>query len=330
MAADPMKRPSFPVLGLAILFVAASPTSAAIQAKPAGSIAVTRALKSADFLTAKIALDRLVDPSINPASVEKQVARLADEARKIAGPRASEGAKIDAVRKVIYQAGPWNDFRPFSYDQADPFGQDIRNKLLSTYLRTRRGNCISMPALFLIVGRRIGLNLTLTTAPLHVLVRYTRPGIHPFNIESTSGGSFARDAWYRQKFPMSDRSIQSGVYLRTHTDKQTIALMAHTVVEYLVSAGRNEEAISSADAILAINPRDAHTLTKKGTAIAELMKGEFFDKYPTPDLVPVHLRLRYAELARTNARAFADAEALGWEETSLENQSVNKASVKTP
>jgi len=325
-----MKRFPFRVLGLAILLVTPSSTSATGQAGPAESIAVARAFESADFLTAKIAFDRIIDPSIDPALVEKQVARLADEARKLAGPRASEGAKIDAARKVIYQAGPWNDFRPFSYDQADPYGQDIRNKLLSTYLRTRRGNCVSMPTLFLIVGRRIGLNLTLTTAPLHVLVRYTRPGIHPFNIEATSGGGFARDEWYRQKFPMSDRAIQSGIYLRTHTDRETVAVIATTVLEHLVSARRNEEAIKVAEAILAADPLAGHVMVWRGTAIAGLMKAEFLDKYPTPDLVPAHLRPRFAELARANAKAFADAEALGWEETPLDNQSVNKATVKTP
>lgn len=324
-----MKRSPFFALGLAILFGAASPTSAAVQAGPAISIAVARALESADFLTAKIAFDRILDPSIDLASIEKQVARLAEEARRIAGPRASEGAKIDAIRKVIYEAGTWNDFRPFSYDHADPFGHDIRNKLLATYLRTRRGNCVSMPILFMIVGRRIGLNLSLTTAPLHVLVRYTRPGIRPFNIEATSGGSFARDQWYRQKFPMSDRAIQSGLYLRTHSDRETIAVMATTVIEHQMKSGRYGEAIDVADVLLKTDPLAGVMLVWRGSATAGIMKIEFFDKYPTPDLIPARLRPRFAELAQANAKAFADAEALGWEEAPPENQLVGSAPAKS-
>lgn len=314
------RRCGFLYLAIGILTSSLS-TLGTAQSVPAPASIVGSSLSVAedllDFASAKLAFDRIVDPSIKTATFEKEVARLANEANNIVGPRASDGAKIDAVRKVLYEAGPWNDHRPFSYDHTDPLGQNIQNKLLSTYLLTRRGNCVTMPTLFMIVGRRLGLNLTLSTAPLHVLVRYTRPGIHPFNIEATSGGSFARDEWYRQQFPMSERAIESGLYLRTHSDRQTVAVMATTVLEYLIEAGRNEEAVGVADAILSANPKDGFVMAKKGTAIGQMMKVEFFDKYPTPALVPVNLRKRYAALAAANQKAFADAETLGWEEPKL-------------
>lgn len=307
------------IFGFALMLTLASPLSAA-TGLPAGSDAsssVRRTLDSTDFLAAKIAFDRTIDPSIIAPVTAKAVNQLANAARQIAGSRASDGAKIDAVRKVLYEAGPWNDRRPFTYDHDDPLGQNIRNKLLSTYLKTRRGNCVTMPTLFMIVGRGLGLNLTLTTAPLHVLVRYTRPGIHAFNIEATSGGSFARDEWYRQQFPMSDLAIQSGLYLRTHSDRETIAVMATTVLDHLIEQGRNEEAVTVADAILSANPDDGYTMVKKGTAIGQILQSEFIGKYPTPNLIPAELRSRYAELAAANQKAFADAEALGWEEPKL-------------
>ncbi len=266
-----------------------------------------------DWTRVKVELDRIVDPTIHLASVEKEIDQLAIAARQMSGDKASEGAKIDVVRKVLYEAGPWNHNRPFTYDHADPLGLDLRNKLLSTYLTTRRGNCVTMPILFMIVGRRIGLNLTLTTAPLHVLVRYTRPGIHPFNIEATSGGSFARDEWYRQQFPMSDQAIQSGLYLRTHTERETVSVMATTVLEHLIEVGKNEEALAVADLILRANPLDGYTMVKKGSAIAQVIKAEFADKYPTPDQIPPNLRSRYVSLIAANKSAFAEAEALGWE-----------------
>jgi regulator of sirC expression with transglutaminase-like and TPR domain len=299
---------------LATFSLSLNPVSAQTNL-PSGSDAVVRKILTAhaDFGRAKVALDRIIDPTIDAAPIESQINRLVDAAQRIAGERASDGARIDAVRKVLYEAGPWNDDRPFTYDQSDPLGQNLRTRLLSSYLTTRRGNCVTMPTLFMIVGRRMGLNLTLTTAPLHVLVRYTRPGIHPFNIEATSGGSFARDEWYRQQFPMSDRAIQSGLYLRTHTGKETVAVMATTVLEHLIAVGRNDEAVDVADAILAANPTDGYTMVKKGTAIAGMIKSEFYDKFPTPNMIPASLRPRYVQLAAANEKAFADAEALGWE-----------------
>jgi regulator of sirC expression with transglutaminase-like and TPR domain len=306
------------ILGFLVTAVFASVLAAATpQSAVQPQAGVARTLQSSDFLSAKITFDRIIDQSIDPVAVETEIGLLVKAVRQMAGPRASDGAKIDAVRKVLYQRGPWNGNRPFAYDHADPLGENIHNKLLSVYLKTRLGNCVTMPTLFMIIGRKLGLNLTLSTAPLHVLVRYTRPGIHPFNIEATSGGSFARDEWYRQQFPMSDRAVQSGLYLRTHTDRETVALMATTVLDYLASVGRNEEAIKVADAILAVNPKDGYTMVRKGSVIAAMMQAEFIDKYPTPNLIPANLRPRYAELASANAKAFADAEALGWEPPKL-------------
>jgi regulator of sirC expression with transglutaminase-like and TPR domain len=267
------------------------------------------------MLSAKLAFDQAIDPRINPGMLRSEIDRLVTAAKDFAGPHPSVGAQFDAVRKVLYQPGAWNDNRAFTYDQSDPLGEKVHHKLLSEYLRTRLGNCVTMPTLFIIVGRGVGLHLTLTDAPLHMLVRYTHAGLPTLNIEATSGGGFARDEWYRQKLPMSDRAIASGLYLRTHTDRETIALMATTVLDYLLTVGRNEDAIKVADAILAADPKDGYTLVKKGTAIAAILKAEFSDKYPMPALIPANLRPRYLELAAANKKAFDDAEALGWEQS---------------
>lgn len=300
-----------------VLLTALSTAAANSKGSLRVDVAVSSTIQSTDFLTAKLSLDRIIDPRLNSVAVEKEVGRLAEAAGTFAGPHASEGAKFDAVRKVLYQAGSWNDNRPFTYDQSDPLGQNVRHKLLSTYLKTRRGNCVTMPTLFMIVGRKIGLHLTLTDAPLHLLVRYSHGGLPPLNIEATSGGGFARTEWIRKNLPMTDRAIESGLYLRTHTDRETIALMATTVVDYLMSVGRNEEAIKAADAILAADPKDGYTMVRKGTAIAAILKSEFYDKYPTPNLIPADLRSRYETLAAANEKSFADAEALGWEPPKL-------------
>jgi regulator of sirC expression with transglutaminase-like and TPR domain len=305
------------LVSLVALTVGLTPCAAFGVTSPAQSVSagpdLSKALNESDLLRAKLDLDRLVDPSIKPTALENEIARLVAAARTFAGPRASVGAQFDAVRKALYQAGPWNDNRPFAYDHADPVGEKVRHKLLSEYLKTRLGNCVTMPTLFMIVGRGVGLHLTLTDAPLHMLVRYTHAGLPALNVEATSGGGFARDEWYRQELPMSDRAIESGLYLRTHTDRETIALMATTVLDYLLIVGRNEEAVKVADAILANDPKEGYTMVKKGTGIAAILKTEFSDKYAMPALIPANLRPRYLELAAANKKAFDDAEALGWE-----------------
>jgi regulator of sirC expression with transglutaminase-like and TPR domain len=268
-----------------------------------------------DYLEAQIAFDRLFDPAADPVAMRRMVERLTTAARSLAGDRPSDGAKFDAIRRVIYTAGPWNDHRPFAYDVSDPKGQRLENLRLSTYLRTRRGNCVSMPTLLLIIASKMGMTVSLGTAPLHIFVRYTLPTTgKAYNIEATDGGNPARDIWYRENFPISDRAIESGIYLRTLNKREGIATMATTVVETLISQGAFQQAVDLSDIILKINPRETHAMLKRGTAIGHLIREEFAERFPGEALIPHPLRPRYKWLISENAKMFIQAEALGWVE----------------
>lgn len=297
--------------GLLAAMTGLTRAGAAIGPAIAGQISsILRRSTSANFLSAKLALDDLIAPC--PASVPREVEVFVDAVRQMAGPSPSDGYKLAAIRRTIYERGPWNGNRPFGYDHADPLGQIVQNKLLSTYFRTRLGNCVSMPILFLILAERVGLNVSLGTAPLHVFVRYTDPAGAAFNVEATSGGHFARDAWYRENLPMSDRAIESGIYLRTLTRRESVGVMATTVLDFLMDRRRYTEAVSVANTILQTNPRDVYTMVKKGTAIGEIMRIEFTERYALPALIPSNLRARYQQLVEQNQEAFRQAEALGW------------------
>ena len=265
-----------------------------------------------DYGRAKLAFDQLVNPVHAVADTMAQLDRLVDGAHQLAGPSASPDARLAALSRLLYVAGPWNDHRPFAYDHDDPLGQRIGNKLLAVYLATRRGNCISMPALFLILADKLGLDVALATAPLHVFLRYRSEGGRVVNIEATNGHP-ARDEWYRERMPMSDRAVESGLYLRSLTRREGVALMATTVLEHLVEQRRYGEALGVSEAILEHAPRDAYTMVKQGSVCAELIRSEFTGKYRTPALVPPPLRARYLMLVERNRSTFEAAEALGWE-----------------
>lgn len=268
-----------------------------------------------DYATAALAIDRLVDPAANVQTSEVMITRLVDAARQMAGPNPTDAYKLAAVRKTIYDAGPWNYGRAFAYDMDDPLGQVLENRLLSTYFQTRKGNCVSMPVLFLIVADKMGLKVHLGTAPLHLFVRYTDPQGVDHSLEATSGGSEARTDWYRQNLPMSDKALENGIYMRALSKRESIAEMANIVLDFLVEQRRYQEAVEVADAILAVNPREAYTMVKKASAIGGILQADFIDKYPAPALIPPALRVRYQTLAQENERLFRTAEALGWEPT---------------
>ncbi len=126
-----------------------------------------------DFARAKLTFDKLYDPaSTNIDASLKQIDGMVRTIRAMAGPQAPPQLRLVALRTYIYKAGPWNDNNPFTYDFADPLGRKSSNQLLATYLRTRRGNCVSMPMLFAALAQRLGLDVTLSTAPHHVFVKY--------------------------------------------------------------------------------------------------------------------------------------------------------------
>ena len=168
--------------------------------------------------------------------------------------------------------------------------------------------------LFLILGTRLGVDLSLAAAPLHLFVRCRIEGGPVVNLETTSGALPARDAWFRQIMPMSGLALANGLYMRSMSRTEAIAAMASTVLEHLIGGRRWAEAIAAGEAVLEHSPNDAYVLVKLGTAYGGLLQAEFLDRYPSPFLIPPLLRPRYAMLAQRNRAAFEAAEALGWEE----------------
>ena len=269
-----------------------------------------------DFARAKLAIDKLIDPGIDVDATLREIDAMASAARALVGPQATDIAKLRAVRKYIYDAGPWNGDRPFRYDLADPLGLQMTHKTLPNYLSTRLGNCVSMPVLFLILADRLGVHVTLSTAPNHLFLKYVDDARGTvLNIEATNGGSPARDVWIRQQFPMSDRALANGVYLKTLSRRETVAAMAELVLEHDMAKSHYRDAVDVAAVVLKAWPHFAPVLVDEGSAAARLIDLEYRAKYPMPQDIPPDRRAGYLALVNLNRTTFAKAEALGWRES---------------
>lgn len=266
-----------------------------------------------DYARTKLALDKLVAPTVDAEAAISQLDQMADAAARLAGKDAADDGKIAALRQLIYEKGPWNDYRPFGYDHDDPSGTHTPNKLLHNYLASRRGNCVSMPILLLILAEKLGLDVALVTAPQHLFLRHTLPDGRAANLEATSGGHPARDEWYRQKFPMSDRALRSGLYMRPLGRREACALMATTVLEYLYHNARFDDAIGVAEIIVQNYRRAGEVLVAQASAYGQLLEREFCRRFPIPCLIPEPLRSCRLMLIERNNSLLAAAEALGWE-----------------
>ncbi len=272
----------------------------------------TRDMGTLDFARVKIEVDRMIDPSIDVDAQLAQIDQMVDTIRTMLPPNATSWDKVETIRRYIYQAGEWNDGRAFSYDHDDPYGLDVRNKLLSDYIQDRRGNCITMPFLFIILGQRLGLDVTPAMAPLHVFVKFTDDQSVTHNLEATSGAGRARDQHYRDLLPITDAAISNGVFLTPLDAEQSVAVIAAVIVEELIAKGRYHDAMAVADILIEHYPMFAYIMVKKATASYHLLRTEFHEKYPRAQDVPEDQRSYLTYLQRVNQGLFDRAESLGW------------------
>lgn len=264
-----------------------------------------------DLARAKVAIDRMIDPAIDEAATLKQLDELATSIRNRFPAGASSRAKLDVLLSSLYRPGPWNDHRPFSYDLSDPLGTAIRNKLLSTYLTTRKGNCVSMPILVMLLGQKLGLDVTLATAPLHVLVKFQGDDGQWINVETTSGG-FKQDASYQREMGITPLAMTNQIYLRPLSKRESLGVIASTLMEHYGDINRQNHRIQVANLALEANPKDTEAMLQKGNAYFKLMKAAYMDRYRSPDEIPMDKREEFAILSQSNIRWFQQAEGLGW------------------
>ncbi len=267
--------------------------------------------QAVDFAEAKLIVDQLIDPGTDAAAVHKELDQLTEATRSRLTTGLSHRGQMDVLLDTLYKPGPWNGNRPFSYDLNDPFGKNRRNKLLATYLQTRKGNCVSMPILVAIIGQRLGLVVTLATAPEHVMVKFADDDGNWWNIEATGSG-YKWDSSYERDLDIGTLALQNEIYLRPLTPRQSVGVMASTLMEGLAAKKQADDLMAVADMILAVNPQDTVAMVQKANAYYLQLQERYHAKYPRPVDIPVDLQADYQMRSRENLAWFEKAEALGW------------------
>ncbi len=273
-----------------------------------------------DLGRAKLTVDKMIDPAIDIEANLKKLDAMAAKVRSMPEYGASSASKLEALRRYVYVSGAWNGHRPFEYDLDDPLGANINNKLLPTYLASRKGNCVSMPLLFVILGQRLGVDVTASLVPKHVFVKYRDALGTWINLEATSGANPARDVWVREQSPFTDEALANGLYMQPLTRKETVAVMAGTLSEYWLRHGDYEKAIALSDLALAYYPKDVGAMLATATGYGRIARTQFEAKYPSPNRIPADERGYFEYLVHQHRAWVAKAEKLGWREETKEER----------
>ncbi len=150
--------------------------------------------------------------------------------------RSSHEERIDTLRRFIHgELG-------FRFDAADPRGHSPDNLFMHRVMERRRGYCVTLSQLYVLLAPAVGIELKGCRVPGHFAVvdpRYPEGDI----IESTDRGlPVSRTALYT-KHRMSVQSVENhGVFLKPIPDKEVFSTLYSNLGALAAMANRTEEA----------------------------------------------------------------------------------------
>ncbi|MCE9544491.1 MAG: transglutaminase-like domain-containing protein [Planctomycetia bacterium] len=218
-----------------------------------------------------------------------------------------------------------------SFSEGDYDGTDSRNHFLHGILTGHGGTCVSLPVLYIAIGRRLAYPLFLVHAKEHYFARWDEPGGERFNIECTSPGFRApSDEYFHSRpRPLNTTEIESGCYLTNLRPREELAAALCSRAVCLMENLRPAEALQSCCLAgkLALEDQDVRGLWSKATVMANALEAakksgglenyaeldlrrvevpdgnEFFERWAAPLVREDLQRLAYIrdrKIARTN------------------------------
>jgi hypothetical protein len=158
--------------------------------------------------------------------------------------------------------------------------------------RRRQGTCVSMPVLYVAVGRRLGYPLKLVTAKAHLFARWeSLDGKERFNIEATNQGlnCFPDEYYHTWPVPLSATELAGGQYLKSLTPAEELAVFLSARGHCLEAAGRLPEA--------QLAYAHAHALAPAAPLYLACLAGAVKKELPAWERVQIDLGQRLAPAA---------------------------------
>src|SRR3990172_2568033 len=146
----------------------------------------------------------------DPGAVEKEITRLSDSVRPALRDRSNPRRVIAALNRFLFVE------EGFTYDCV---AGNPDNYLFDRVMKNKRGNCLGLTALYLLLAERLSLPLHGVYVPSHCVVRDEEGGVR-FNIEAGEKGADRDDGRYHHDFGFKG----GGPYLRSLGRKEMIGV----------------------------------------------------------------------------------------------------------
>jgi hypothetical protein len=134
---------------------------------------------------------------------------------------------------------------------------DPRRLFIHGLLDGGGGTCVTMPVLYIAIGRRLGYPLHLVQAREHFFVRWQEPGGERFNVEATALGFLPRDDEHFRRWPkpVSDEEVRQGIFLQNLSPPEELAAFLRERGQCWLEHLRTRPALEAFAQAARLNPR---------------------------------------------------------------------------
>ncbi|MBI3378035.1 MAG: hypothetical protein HY035_06520 [Nitrospirae bacterium] len=213
-----------------------------------------------DIGIAGLILAKEIYPDIDIKAYSAKIDEMANGARILTKGSKDPDYRIRALNTFFFKIAG------IKYDFSDPYGRNLKNRYINGILDRKKGNCVSMPLLYLAIAQRLGYPVYAVGAPDHLFLRYVDPNFGEQNIEVTGGGGYSSDKDYIREFQISERGIKSGTYLKTMTHRELLADLIAGVAVSLGMQGDIKRAVRFLEKCVKMSPNSAEINDSLGRA----------------------------------------------------------------
>lgn len=137
-----------------------------------------------------------------------------------------------AIFSYMTEKIPENNYSPYRYDFENFMGdKDYESFMVSSLLKNKKGNCHSLPYLYKILAEEVNVEAFIALAPMHVFIKHKDEKGQWWNLELTSG-TFSRTSFLIESFNVSDAGMESGLYMKPLSLKESIAQCLSDLLDY--------------------------------------------------------------------------------------------------
>jgi hypothetical protein len=204
----------------------------------------------------------------------KDIAKIAEDLKQFIKDKQLEQYKTAgnyALFEFFTKPHPMNNYKPFSYDFEDFYGgKDYTNVFVTKLLRTHKGQCRSMPILYKILAEEIKAESYLALGPNHLYIKHIDKQNKWVNIELTNE-HFSSDSWMISSSGISAEAIQSGIYMKDLTLKESIAFcMTELSLAYTKQYGYTEFSLFCCNASIKHHKNSVNAILHKNITLKSM------------------------------------------------------------